>query len=303
MEAQWNFDDADQDGSEDQAVVECVPRQDGNCPASDSPCLAELMQSRDGYEPCTCGYSESFVEVLAGPDPAVTDACCFTIHLVTTQCMAGRPLFVDGAARVALPDERRDWTTDLDLRSLALDPEAGEVWLARAQAEHASIAAFARTILQLLALGASADLLSATQRALADEIRHAQTCFAVASLLLGRSVGPAELPLAAAPIDGGIEMLADDVLIGGCLGETGAAVRLRREARLSTSPSLRAILERIADDEMEHAALAFRTIRWLATNPSTAARTRAVANRFAAQVRADPLSTAAVEPLLRAALA
>jgi hypothetical protein len=46
--------------------------------------------------------------------------------------------------------------------------------------EHASVAAFARFTLDLLALGAPADLVQSAQQALGDEIAHAELCFGLA---------------------------------------------------------------------------------------------------------------------------
>ena len=71
----------------------------------------------------------------------------------------------------------------------AMRPEGA--WAARfarmAVEEHASIAAFARTICQLMALGAPARLLADTQRALGDEIEHATSCLSWVEALGGEA--------------------------------------------------------------------------------------------------------------------
>ena len=56
-----------------------------------------------------------------------------------------------------------------------------KAWTTAARAEHASVASFARFTLQLLHLGAPADLVADAQQAALDEVRHARLCFGVAS--------------------------------------------------------------------------------------------------------------------------
>lgn len=139
----------------------------------------------------------------------------------------GRPLVIDGEVHVAK----------------AARPAA-------ALEEHASVAAFARTIASLLALGAPRHLVEKTSRALHDEIRHAEEAWV--------DSGPGPLPAAIAPFPSFASLpaaLVVDVFRGGCLGETRASARaLARGDR------------EIAEDEARHAALAFETALWLASH-------------------------------------
>jgi cell division septum initiation protein DivIVA len=48
----------------------------------------------------------------------------------------------------------------------------------------------------------------------------------------------------------------------GCVNETIAALTASEQARAATDPALRAILERIARDEADHAELAWRFVDW-----------------------------------------
>ncbi len=82
--------------------------------------------------------------------------------------------------------------TALDVSGLALEEREalGAAWLRNALMEHASIAAFARFTLELLAVGAPADLIRDSNAAASDETRHAELCFALASEYLGESEGP-----------------------------------------------------------------------------------------------------------------
>jgi len=172
--------------------------------------------------------------------------------------MGGRPLYVEGVARVSAPALHREW---IDAPAHAALDDAWRARLERAAfEEHASIAAFARTICQLLALGAPAWLVAKTQAALADEIRHATRTFAWAG-----GIGPGPLPEAVAPLasDDLAADLARDVFRGGCIGETLAAHEAADLAETAPIPELRAYYTDIAEDEARHAALAYETALWL----------------------------------------
>lgn len=133
--------------------------------------------------------------------------------------------------------------------------------------EHASVAAFARTICELMALGAPSSLLKKTQAALADEIAHAEACFAWLAALEGKARSAGPLEAAVAPLRSGPELAANllrDVFVGGCLGQTLAACRAAEHAMAADAPqSLRLFFDQVANDEARHAALAFETVRWL----------------------------------------
>jgi hypothetical protein len=151
----------------------------------------------------------------------------------------------------------------------ALDPgvagaargELAQLWLADALDEHASIAAFARFSLELLALGAPPDLLARTHQAALDEVDHARLAFALAGRFGGEPVGPAAMgPLAVAT--GDVRAIVAATVRDGCLGETAAAAVAARERDACELPAVRAVLARIADDERRHAELAWRFVAW-----------------------------------------
>ena len=82
---------ASESGNPDEApimVVECVPLQENGCPAVDSTCLAEIMEKRHLSFDCGCTYGHVFGQVMSGPDPAVTDACCYDVKLLFEDCQA-----------------------------------------------------------------------------------------------------------------------------------------------------------------------------------------------------------------------
>jgi hypothetical protein len=215
-------------------------------------------------------------------DAADTDTCCYTWVI---PCPGGRPLLADDGARVAPVRQGAGWgTANAAASPSALDAALARAWLADALAEHASVASFARATLELMAVGAPADLLAAVQRAALDEIRHARACFALAARHGGAPVEPG--PLAAlAPRGGGLPRLARDTFLEGCVGETIAALAVTRAAAGCADAELARTLRGIAADETRHAALAWRTVAWaLAEGGAPVAEALAAA---AAEARAD----------------
>jgi hypothetical protein len=208
----------------------------------------------------------------------VRDGCCVPARsgpaLINGECCygfcggtcCGRPLLVDGQARVAPPAARGDWSEQLELSVAGLDAIesaalAGE-WLEDAQLEHASIASFARFMLDLLAFGAPAELVERCQQAIGDEIRHARACFGIASAYAGAALGPGPLDLSGVAPSASLAEAAAAAVREGCVNETIAALTATEQARAAKDPALRAILERIARDEADHAELAWRFVGW-----------------------------------------
>lgn len=128
--------------------------------------------------------------------------------------------------------------------------------------EHASVAAFARFSLELLALGAPSDLVLEAARAMQDETIHAELCFGLASRYGDCVLGPGPLSPDSA-LDGvSLESAVRNTLLEGCIGETLAAAEAQAACEHVKDPVVRQILERIAADETRHAALAFRFVSW-----------------------------------------
>lgn len=226
-------------------------------------------------------------------------------------CAIGRPFLVDGEARTAPVVGRTDWLEP----GAAIRPIADErvleavaaAWERTARMEHASIAAFARFSLQLLALGAPADLLERTHRALADETRHARLAFAITSAYRGEAVGPGPLALDGALASGDDVATFVRLLVReGCVGETVASLEAAECEAAAEDPAIRAALATIAADEAAHAELAWRTARWAvdALGPEArlaiAAELDHVERELAAPVAADD---GAEEALLRHGIA
>jgi hypothetical protein len=143
-------------------------------------------------------------------------------------------------------------------------------WRDNARTEHASVVAFARLTLDLLAVGAPPDLVAAAQRDALDEVRHAELCFALARAVDGRSQGPGAFPEAAATTSVprvrafALGALAVDSLIDGAINEGVSARIAAALARRCDGGAFREALRGIAADEGRHAAHGWDVVAWCA---------------------------------------
>jgi hypothetical protein len=200
-------------------------------------------------------------------------ACCY-VELRNCQNLRrpldapvpGRPLRGPQRDRTVAPEARGDgWCTEVAPTSLPPPPLAAELsarWVRAARDEHASVAAFSRASLELLALGAPPDLLARTHGAALDEIAHAEAAWSLASAYAGERLRPGPLPLPP-PRRPSPTTLAEEAIVDGVVGETLAAAEARLAAAQAVDPRVAAVLLRVAEDEERHASLALSTLRWL----------------------------------------
>lgn len=270
-------------GTED-FTMEGVVLPDGTCGECDAACqqAADAMAyeaEECAAEACPCvAY-----QVCSAAVPDENGLCLHGFGISVACGEEGRPLLVGDEIRVAPACARSDWSSAapwLDVPEV-LRERVREGWLARAAMEHASIAAFARFTLQLLELGASAELIDAAQVAGRDEARHARLCYAIASQL-GGPVGPDRLDLRGLDLDVDPARVVFESIVEGCIGETIAAAKMRYLAARAESPEIAAMLESIAEDEATHAALAWRALDWMLHNFDVGAVAR---ETFAAAIR------------------
>jgi hypothetical protein len=173
---------------------------------------------------------------------------------------------------------RSDWTTMLpELRregmSRTLASRLATEWTRAGELEHASIAAFARFTLELLTLGAPAELVADATRAMADELEHARLCFALASRYLGRSVRPSTLDVSGSVEDVSLSSAVTSAVVDGCIEKTLASIESTEAAEHALDPVIQSAHLRIAEDEGRHSALAWRFVRWaLGQGDATLAR-------------------------------
>lgn len=162
-------------------------------------------------------------------------------------------------------DDWRSLKSSRDTLPEAARQAIAEHWTRSAMMEHASVAAFSRFSLQLLAVGAPPSLIEDAHRAALDEIKHAELCFSLATLYAGRSIGPGPLPVDERALTGwDLVSIAVGTVEEGCVGETIAALEAEAAAELARDDAVRAVQLRIYEDESRHAELAWRFVRWAA---------------------------------------
>ncbi|MFZ5890588.1 MAG: ferritin-like domain-containing protein [Myxococcota bacterium] len=141
-------------------------------------------------------------------------------------------------------------------------------WRENGLTEHASVAAFARLTLDLMALGAPPALVADANRDALDEIRHTELCFSLARSLDGRNEEPGAFPEAqrvrSLPRSRRLALskLAVDSLVEGALHEGVSARVIAKLARRCEDGPTRALLKELAADEGRHAAHGWDVVEW-----------------------------------------
>jgi hypothetical protein len=257
-----------------------TPQGEG-CPAKESSLVFDDLAKQLNNPTCDGVEVRS---IACGPDPNGL-GCCYVAAAAELLC-GGRPFIVNGAARTAEIAARSDWRSPLSPDLSGLDDAdraaLAFAWARDALDEHASVASFARFAIELLAVGAPAELVLAAQQAMGEEIRHAELCFGLASAYAGADLGPTTLPAPGALGDRtSLSEVAAAVVREGCVGETLAAFGALAARDVAVDPAVRASLEEISRDEIAHAGLAWRFVAW-ALAEGDAAVTQAVESAFAA---------------------
>jgi hypothetical protein len=190
--------------------------------------------------------------------------------LTTADFSRGRQLRRRGKILLPRVTESVAWSMGgKDVRAGHLESKAvADQWRENGRTEHASVAAFARLTLDLMALGAPPTLVRAAQQDALDEIAHAEMCFSLASSFDGEHRGPGCFPEARyQPRTLGtrklaLAQLAVDSLIDGALHEGLSAAVVAKVANRCAIPEVRSILVKIATDEGRHAAHGWRVVEW-----------------------------------------
>ncbi len=235
----------------------CIATVNGGCP--------NQYEATMYIVPSTpCGY---VVSVDCGP-MLQSGSCCYLVTEEEGGCI-GRPFLVDNSPRTASVERAdRGWSLGvLAPDTTGLDAEVrralAAAWAADALLEHASIAAFSRFSLELLAVGGPADLVAAAHQAALDEVRHARICFALAQSYAGAPLGPSAFPFQGSiTVSSDLASFAAATAREGCIGETLSAIIAAEQLARATDPAVRRALSAIAEDESRHAELAWRTVAW-----------------------------------------
>lgn len=207
-----------------------------------------------------CSYVQGFAaEQMEG-------SCCYDVLF---DCGVGRPYTYEGGALAAEArwGEASEWIDDEAPCVDALTPELrellAEAWCRDGMYEHASVASFARFAMELMAVGAPPDLIAAAHVAAADEVRHAKACLSLAAGYAGRPLAPSAFPFDGhAVVSSDLAEIAARAAYEGCVGETVAAIQAAEQLSTARDPRVRAALSSIAEEEAQHAELAWKTVAW-----------------------------------------
>jgi hypothetical protein len=196
---------------------------------------------------------------------------------VNNQVVQGRPVLVECAicpGNVGRRPEGFDPTMDkVDGRA-----PLGAFFAELARLEAASIDAFDRLRDELVEHGAPDDLVLAAERSRQDEVDHARV---MTRLARRHGASPSSVsrgtrrrrPLAE---------IARENMVEGCIRETFGALIAAWQASHSPDPEIAAALDRIARDELRHAALSWAIAKWSESSLSDEERASIAAAREAA---------------------
>jgi hypothetical protein len=262
---------------------------------------------------------------VCGPDEDRPESCCYVFRVehapvplenvfknslfedvggqvliggVDDRVVHGRPLTVQGVPRVATISRSDQWCgpvgpncrgiTQLQRRKIA------SVWYQSALYEHASVASFARFSMELMALGAPSDLVLGACHAQADEVVHARACFSMASFFAGQTLGPGAFDM-----DGSFshnvtpEHVLVQTILEACINETFAAAEAAWLAEKAEDDEIVQIHHKIGIDESRHAALGWKTVRWvLQQHPELCGLASRTFSHFGESLSADDSSAA-----------
>ncbi|MBS2011651.1 MAG: hypothetical protein JST00_01960 [Deltaproteobacteria bacterium] len=195
--------------------------------------------------------------VVSGPTKQGNKCCYVVCQGLVPPC--GRPLLGDDEAPRVAPLYR---ITGDGARARIDEPR--DRWLADAVMEHASVASFARFVLELEAVGAPARLVDDARRAGLDEIEHTRLCLAMA--MRGERADTrfelGDVSLEGITIRDRLAAIAASAASEACVGETFSALEASARALAEEDPIARGALATIAGDEARHAALGWSFVSW-----------------------------------------
>lgn len=231
--------------------------------------VARVIDLARQDEPAGLGaWLRAIALAVAGPILAFGGAL---LTLLSTMSFArGRQLRRLGRVRLPPVEDGAAWTGSPTGASAPqpLRAALAAQWRENGRTEHASVAAFARLTLDLVALGAPPRLIEAAHRDALDEIRHAEICFGIARDLDGRERSPSVFAEAGRARrlprlrSFSLAKLAVDSMIDGALNEGTSARVIAQLARRCEDPATRDALRRIAADEGRHSAHGWDVVAW-----------------------------------------
>lgn len=204
----------------------------------------------------------------------------------------GEPLLPEAGPCGAPPSwgaSTDDASFEIDVASIPQDVRLvlAAAWLADARAEHASVAAFSRLALDLLALNAPPELVLAAHRAATDEVHHARIGYSLASRYAGESLEPSGYGSIAGveAREVSLASVARESLVEGVVGEGACSARLLADAARAVDPIVAGHLMQLAHDEARHAELARDVVRFCVSKAGSG-----LARELTAALSASPAS-------------
>lgn len=164
---------------------------------------------------------------------------------------------------------------DVQFGDCVADSDCGAFFAEAYQLEAASIAAFAILAEELRAHGAPAALIAAASKAERDEVRHA----AMAAALTQRFSGVVHEPSVTRHPVRSLLAIALENSVEGCVREAFGAFVASWQGRYAQDDRVRLIMARVAQDEIEHAELAFAVDAWVLPQLTDAERDQVASAR------------------------
>ena len=174
----------------------------------------------------------------------------------------------------------------------------GEHFARMAHLEHASVAAFDVLALELAEHGAPEELIAWARRSASDEVRHTATTRELAHRF---GANPTEAEVAVRPLRS-LEAIAIENAREGCVRECYGAALGWYQAHSASDTDIAAAMAQIAEDETNHAALAFAVDAWAQSRLDERSRARVAAARAEAVTMLRCELAVAPDPATRTAL-
>ncbi|MCC6336628.1 MAG: ferritin-like domain-containing protein [Myxococcales bacterium] len=176
----------------------------------------------------------------------------------------------------------------------ACDDALGRHFAVAAHLEAASVDAFTRLKEELALHGAPAALKGAAVLSAVEEVQHAHATSHLAERF-GARVRPPRVE--ARPLRSLVDVALDNA-VEGCVRETYGALVAHHQAAHAQDEEIRALMQRIADDETRHAELSWDIAAWAETKlaPSELAKVREAKRAAVAKLREE--LSAPVDPAL-----
>jgi hypothetical protein len=189
----------------------------------------------------SCGPVEiKRFQLLVSTDGTITEVASETILYDAFSCIGRRPSgLIDGGP--------------------CAKHSLGAFWAGIAHLEAASIRAFATLCRELVHHGAPNTLVKRAHRALRDEVRHARL---TGDLARFHGAAPKRPMVQREPVRSLAEIAVENATEG-CVRETFGALIGLWQGKRATDARTRTVMQSVADDEVEHAELAWAVHRWL----------------------------------------